>query len=433
MERLRTFEKISTIMIPLMDRLLARWTRAFDERDAIDQNKALAKTYLYASTRRYNLKYFENAQFSNPEDWAAEDETPGWIETFTYGFIKEDLPCYMTSRHRYNKTVTAGFYKYSDDLVERIEFDLATGIPSRLQWVECMNGKKTAFFSLEVGYGGPYSDAVVVLSKEEIVQRLKKDLIVSITQYQYDETGKIVSTQGIDTLPSHGQYTTRDEYTYGPDDTLLAIRRFSGLGQGTDRLIYSRIPENTSAEMIIDKLAAALSVAVVDAIIEDRKKEATRSENPQCIDDPIGLVNLTYSYADSYYPQAGYQLARTIKEDLVEGLFNFCSSVREAHGIDTYHIQDLFAQLEQLMEEGDDDEGDICGADLGRNMLRMTAAILVQTRLHGRLPVSEDFGALAMDTQVEGFDDENIEEILIACGNDASTLSLWKEKGMLQA
>jgi len=35
--------------------------------------------------------------------------------------------------------------------------------------------------------------------------------------------------------------------------------------------------------------------------------------------------------------------------------------------------------------------------DLGRNMLRKTAGILIRTRLHDRLLVSDDFGALVMD------------------------------------
>ena len=88
-----------------MDRLLARWTRAFDERDAIDQNKALAKTYLYASTRRYNLKYFENAQFSNPEDWAAEDETLLLIRT---GPFRKERACENRVRGRPDKGPGSG-------------------------------------------------------------------------------------------------------------------------------------------------------------------------------------------------------------------------------------------------------------------------------------------------------------------------------------
>jgi hypothetical protein len=90
----------------------------------------------------------------------------------------------------------------------------------------------------------------------------------------------------------------------------------------------------------------------------------------------------------------------------------------------SYLIFSRSFQLEQLIKDEDD-------PDLGRNTLRKTAAILVRTPLHGRLPVPDDFGALALDALVEGYSDENMEEILLACGKDTATMWLWKEKGML--
>jgi len=76
----------------------------------------------------------------------------------------------------------------------------------------------------------------------------------------------------------------------------------------------------------------------LNAIVDDRKKEATRSGIPESADEPIGLVNLSYNYADSYYPSAGYQLVRTIKQDLEEGIFDFYSFVREAFDVETCHL-----------------------------------------------------------------------------------------------
>jgi hypothetical protein len=412
-------------MNQLLDRLLARWTQAFDELDTIDRYKALVKTYRYAGAPRFDLSDFENQQFSDKEDWTAEEEMPDWRETCTYGLNQQGLPCYTTARHNYNKVDWAGFYTYSDHLVEHLEFNLATKIPSCLQRIEYQDGKKIVYFSLRVNGGGSYSIDLGP-SKEEISRRLINDpyaLILSVDHYHFDERGKVVRADGISKIPGIGQFSTRDEYTYDADDILLTIRRFFRSGLGTDRLIYSRIPDGVTPEMIIEKLATALSLAVVDAIVDDRQKEAARSGIPHSTEEPIGLVNLTYSYNDSYYPSAGYQLVRTINQDLKESIFNFYSFVREASDIKTDQLQDLYAQLDQLIHEQND-------AGLGRNMLRKTAAILVHTRLHGRLPVPDDFGALAMDGHIEGHSDEDMEEILLACGNDPATLSLWKEKGM---
>jgi hypothetical protein len=411
-------------MIQLMDRLLRRWIGSIDEFGTIDRYKTQVKTYRYAGAPRFDLSRFENGQFSDKKAWTAGEEAPDWRETYTFGLNEQGLPCYLTAHHNYNKTDWAGFYSYSEQLVEHLEFSLATGIPSRLQRIEYQDGKKMLDFSLSVNGGGSYFRDQS-LSKEERARQMinnPNDLILSLDSYQFDEHGKVIRADGIRRLPGLPQYTTSDEYTYDAADTLITIRRF--FDHGTDRLIYSRIPEGTSAERIVDKLAAALSVAVVDALVADRQKEAARSGTPEITKEPIGLVTLGYSYAESYYPLAGYQLARTIKQDLEEGVFNFCSFVRSADNIETRHLQDLYAQLGQLMNEEND-------PSLGQDMLRKTAAFLVRTWLHGRLPVSDDFGALALDGHIEGHSDEQMEEILLACGNDAAVLSLWKQKGML--
>jgi hypothetical protein len=411
-------------MIQLMDRLLQRWIESFDELETIDRYKLLVKTYRYAGAPRFDLKRFENGQFSDKKTWTVGKEAPDWRTTFTYGLNEQGLPCYMTARQNYNKAEWAGFYTYSEQFVEHLEFSLATGVPSCFQRIEYQDGKKMLNLSLRVNGGGSYFQDQV-LSKEERARQMinnPNNLILSLDSYQFDEHGKVIGAEGIHRMPGLPQYTTSDEYTYDAHDTLLTIRRF--FSQGADRLIYSQIPKGISAEMIIDKLAAALSVAIVDALVDDRQKEAIRSESTQSTDETIGLVNLSYSYADNYYPLAGYQLVRTIKQDLEEGIFDFFSFVRSADNIETRNLQELYAQLDQLMNEENNRK-------LGRDMLRKTAAILIRTRLHDRLPVSDDFGALALDGHIEGHSEEQMEEILLACGNDADIIRLWKQKGML--
>lgn len=411
-------------MLQLMDRLLQKWVESFEELGAIEDYKSQVKTYRYAAAPRYYLEDFENGRFSDKEDWTSEEESPDWRETYTYGLNGQGLPCYMTCRHNYNKTDWTGFYKYTDELVEFVEFSLNTGIPSRLQRIEYREGKKMVNFSLRVNGGASYFHEQACSNEEKARKLINNphDLIISVDSYQFDALGKVIRADGIHRMSGLGRYFSWDEYLYDADGTLLKIRRH--FDPGTDRLIYSRIPKGTSTDMIIDQLAAALSIAVVDALIDDRQKEAARSGTPESAAEPIGFVNLNYRYAESYDPTAGYQLVRTIEQDLEEGIFDFYSFVREASDIDTAHLEDLYAQLDQLMKEEND-------PGLGRKMLRKTAAILTSTQLHGRLPVSDDFGAMALDGSVEGHSAEEMEEILLACGNDPSTLSLWKRKGML--
>lgn len=411
-------------MIQLMDRLLRRWIESFDELGTIEHYKSQVMTYRYAAAPRYDLENFENGRFSDKEDWTTGEESPDWGGTYTYGLNEQGLPSYVSIRHNYNKIDWEGFYTYTGQLIEYVEFCLATGICSRLQRIEYQEGKKMVNFRLHVNGGGSYIQEQGWSNEEKGRQLINSpyDLLLSVESYQFDAKGKVIRADGIHRMPGLGQYFTWDEYTYDASDTLLRIRRY--FDQGTNRLIYSRILAGTSAEMIIDKLAAALSIAVVDALVDDRQKEATRSGTPQSAVEPIGFVNLSYRYADNYYPMAGYQLVRTIKQDLEEGIFDFYSFVREANYIDTTHLEDLYAQLDQLIKEEND-------PDLGRKMLRKTSAILIRTRLHNRLPISDDFGAVALDGSIEGHSVEDMEEILLASGNDPAMLSLWKGKGML--
>jgi hypothetical protein len=411
-------------MMQLMDRLLQRWIECFDELGTIGYYKSQVKSYRYAEAPRYNLKHFENGKFSDKDDWTSLEVDSSWGQTYSFGLSDQGLPCYTASQYGNDEINWEGFYKYGDQSVEKVEFCLSTGIPSLFQRIEYHAGNKMVSFSVQVNGRGSYLRNQGMSNEEKGRHLINNpyDLFLSVEQYEVDADGRVIRADGIHRMPGIGQYTSWDEYNYDANNTLLTIRRY--FDHGTDRLFYSQIAEGTSTEMIVDKMATALSIAVVDAIMEDRQKEAVRSGNHQCENERIGMVNLTYRYADNYYPMAGYQLDRTIKEDLEEGIFDFHSFVREASDINKAHLEDLYAQLEQIMDEEDD-------PGVGREMLRKTAAILVQTRLHGRLPVSDDFGVLALDGSIEGHSDEEMEEILLACGNDAATLSLWKEKGML--
>jgi hypothetical protein len=155
-------------MIQLMDRLLQRWIESIDEFETIDRNKPLVKTYRYAGAPRFDLNRFENGQFSDKKAWTAGEEAPDWRETYTYGFNEQGLPCYMTARHNYNKTDWAGFYTYSEQLVEYLEFSLATGVPSRLQRIEYQDGKRMLDFSLIVNGGGSYFRDQSLSKKREL-------------------------------------------------------------------------------------------------------------------------------------------------------------------------------------------------------------------------------------------------------------------------
>jgi hypothetical protein len=93
---------------------------------------------------------------------------------------------------------------------------------------------------------------------------------------------------------------------------------------------------------------------------------------------------------------------------------------------ETLPFEKLFAQLEQMMEERDD-------SNLGRIMLRKAAYLLTRDALFGKVKVSDDFAAYAIDWSIEGHSDARFEEILGECGVQVGVIEIWKQRGMLPA
>ena len=71
--------------------------------------------------------------------------------------------------------------------------------------------------------------------------------------------------------------------------------------------------------------------------------------------------------------------------------------------------------------------------DLGRSMLRKAAYILTRNKLFGKLNITEDFTAYAIDWFIEGHSDAHFEAILRECGVEAGVIEKWKQKGILPA
>jgi hypothetical protein len=334
-----------------------------------------------------------------------------------YGFNTQGLPCFVTFRHDYNQITWEGFYTYSDSLVEYVEFCLNTGVPSALTRVEFRESKKVSFQSIVVngrGSGNGYS--LSQLSKEEIISKIRNDgfsIISTVTCYDYGLTGKIEKASSIHITPGIGKFTSYDEYTYDENQNLDTIRTF--FEQGTNRLTYSRLPEGIDPESLVENLARAMAISISETLVD------------QNLEQPIALLELNYHYADNYNPLLVWQTAQEVAEKLTNNEFGFIPDYYDdAVRAETLPFEKLFAQLEQMMEERDD-------SNLGRIMLRKAAYLLTRDALFGKVKVSDDFAAYAIDWSIEGHSDARFEEILGECGVQVGVIEIWKQRGMLPA
>jgi len=392
-------------MDTLIDQLIIRWEQAFDDIKNLPAFKAAVKTTKYAEGARYNLEKFD--QHSFPSDGALSQEK----QNHEYGFNDQGLPCYVAFRHEHNKLYWEGYYNYTNNLAEYLEFNINTGTPSAITRVTFENGRKTATQRLVVnGRGTSY--AHLKDSRAALIQKIKEDanaLFLTATSFEYDPEGKIIRSASTHVTPGIGKYTSHDEYTY-IDHQLDKIRTFDA--EGNNRLTFSRNSDNLSPEALIEKLAMSLAQEIVNTL--------QHSE----LELPLAFLELGYHYADNYLPllgvQSQQQVAQRLKnQELVFITDNYLDAI-----IDITAFEDLFAQLEQMMEEQDD-------MDLGRTTLRRAAAILTENRLFGKIPTTGDFAAYAIDWSIEGHSNEHLVQILLECGVKEDTIAIWKENNFL--
>lgn len=163
-------------------------------------------------------------------------------------------------------------------------------------------------------------------------------------------------------------------------------------------------------DLLVDQLSENLAHLIVDHL------EAAS------ISEPLIIVDLFYHYADVYFPLVSYLTVERLQWPLGSDGILFEQKKGPIH-LDPMPVEQ---QMDQLMGlEWSQEEF----SDLGRTMIRKTAAVLNQTRLWGRVATHDLFGAFAVDGTVEGHSLEQWEEILTACGINAQQRAVWKKLG----
>jgi hypothetical protein len=389
----------------LIDQLITSWEQAFDDIQNLPVFKAQVKTTQYANGARYNLEKFDQHSFPSDGPLSASKDN------HEYGFNDQGLPCYVAFSHEYNKTYWEGYYKYTDNLAEYIEFNINTGTPSAITRVLFENGRKTGTQRLVVnGRGTIYPH--LKSDRTALIHKIKEDanaLFLTATSFEYDSDNKIIRSASTHITPGIGEYTSQDEYTYAGDQ-LDKIRTFDA--EGNSRLTYSRNSENLSPEALIEKLAQFMAQSIANTL-QDYEMEL-----------PLALLELGFHYADNYLPLLGIQSQQEVEQRREKGEFAFITDNYIDALIDITPFEGLFAQMEQQMEETDD-------MDFGVKALRRTAAILTETKVFGKIPTTSDFAALAIDWSTEGHSTEDLTEILLECGVTPDTITKWKENNFL--
>jgi hypothetical protein len=298
-----------------------------------------------------------------------------------------------------------------------VEFNVETGMPSCIERIIFSSERKISFQQIIINTRAS-APAYIGLAKAEAIAMIKDNdrysLQALIQKYEYDDN-RIVGADCIGIAPGSGKYKYKKIYSYDETGRLEEITNV--LPGGIRQLSYVRIEEGQDADTISERLAARIAGSVVDTLLINK------------VETPIAIVELGYRYVTGYFPVV-ISRSESLKkkviddggEDIWQGLF---SGFYELLHPDKSDFEKLFVQFMQIIQATEDYE-------MGRIMLRKTAALLTRSKLLGRIPVSDEFVTYAIDNHGEGLEKEEFKDILKDCGLEEDIVEAWDDRGWLR-
>jgi len=384
----------------MLEEIFQRWELAFNEINLPESYKTAAVTFKYTTGYGFDIEDYDDAKLISRSPLTDHHENDRHYTL--YGFREDGLPCYFSN------SMFEGFFSYSADCVESIEFNINTHVPSKIKRILFKDGKKIALDALAINGGASMLHGMSIAGTIERVKNNPHNFFARAERYGYIN-GRIEKAICERSYAGMTRSTFEKKYYYDANDVLDEIKVFDS----TTYISYVRLPDNYDKETILENLAQGLAKTVVEKLVTEK------------IDLPLATVELNYRYADNYFPIIATK-SKHFKDTVVKNGSNIASemfcSMSNLIEIEIGEIERAFVQFEQIMKKTDDH-------NLGAKMLRRVACILTQSKLLDKIPVSEEFIAYAIDHSIEGHEDEDLHEILLECGLAQKTLQSWIDNG----
>ena len=275
------------------------------------------------------------------------------------------------------------------------------------------DGKKTRYQSFSLNGGGPVGSGG---DKEWLIQRAKEDkyLVISQVEKFIYEGDRIIGSNVLANLPGFGTYECHCTYEYDADGELARIVDVSS--DGATQISYARLPEETSVDALVERLAHQMADVVVETLMRNS------------VDQPLAALSMCYRRVSYYLPflevqsLADREGAKEAWGEELDWEQLFLPGGRSFIQIEKGEMEEPLQQLMQIMQNSEN-------YDIGTTMLRRAAYLLTRGRLNGKIAVSEDFVAYAIDWEVEGHE---FEQILRECGQREEVIMDWKKRGWIR-
>ncbi|WP_212006144.1 hypothetical protein [Chitinophaga sp. HK235] len=388
-----------------------RWIAACAEMEKIAAGKAAAETFVYSKDRCYDLRKYDGKQikpdspvFSEPVDGAE----------YQYGLDKDGNPCYVFYEHKYNKVSWEGYFSFTPEQAIYVEFNMNNRLPVYIQRKQLAEGKEICYQSLHIN--GGFAADLLQPDPIEIARELEKaqyDFLL-VEYYQHEE-GRVTSANCLAVSPGIGEHTFKRRYQYSKSGVLESIKDIDekvAQDEGAGFYSYVRWPEGRTMQDVADEISLLMAEAVVAGLQEADIRE------------PLAFVEIGYRIADSYKPYVqaltatGQQKMQDEKACLMQDVLLWSDKI---------DIPVSYSSFERLLTAFQEEAMKKHMFEEANAMMYKAAWHLTTQRLFGKIPVSDQFFAYAVDWSMCP---QNLTEIMQACGMSDESLAYWGGRGL---
>jgi len=378
-----------------------RWQNCFDRLSELDEASRSGERVIYTNSPQFDLKQYTPRKF--PAGGRTFKVQPMSVNfTCHYRIDGEGRPVYMASRHTVNRIDWQGFFRYTADEAEYVEFCVQTGVVAKYARLTLRDGVNRTYQCIVVNGGGSHIGG---RTGRRAMEYIPKDPFLSTLQVEdYEASGnRIVSGSSLAEVPGGMSFRSTLEYSYSQ---ARELERIVSVGAGgTKTTVFA-----AKSKSGIKELAAGLSEKIAARTLEALSKAKYSA--------PLQVVALSFRSVTNYVPM----IIPATELDAVSSM-NFALSTEEKNWIEL-NYQEFEPEMEEFLERMRTAENWKPGAQMLRK-----AALMVTKLAPGSLNVADGFVAYAIDAEFEWGKEL---EILKECGATAATLKKLRKLGWLK-
>jgi len=383
--------------------LIDKWLTIYDAFPGPDAPQDKIKEIVYAESSRFPLDKYNPEQFL-PAGPVSSTALPGGV--YAYYLNDAGKPLFLTVKDAGGKDVMRGHYNYSDSLVEYIEFNLQSRLPSCIQYIVYEGNKRVNYQSLTLEGRGVGENFGNTPKAKILTALMEREMLGEFKLYHYTDN-RIAQADSLQMLPGDEDLISKEHYRYDQAGQLEEI--MAEFEDGATSYLYVKKPDNVSLQELSDMVASQMAKDIISAIEETGLKDA------------IAAVELNYQEVNQYTPYVCVVTEpqrASIESAASKGSFyEDWVSYPEKEDVMIYGMPferllvAFMAEVEALNDYA-----------IATNMIRTVARILNENKLDGKMPVSSSFMAYAVDMEMSG----DFIEILEACGVAPAMVAKWE-------